>query len=392
MMRDWSRMAPSEDPLQVTPDATVRVDRGKSLLDQPGVGHNRWHPDIAPVLSVDLGEVVRIECLDGLDGQLSRDSAVEDVSNLVVQRIHPLTGPIAVRGAEPGDLLVVDILDVESADFGTATINPEFGFLREYWPGPYLTRWELDGAFARSEDLPGVRIPGRPFMGVMGVAPSRELLTEIRTREGAARERGALTLAPDPRFAIPGDEVIAGTGLRTCAPEEFGGNIDVRWLTHGTTLLLPVHVAGALFSTGDGHFAQGDGEVCGTAIETANTVTVRLDVRKGEAKDRGIKFPQFASAGSRYQWGSIGDINSRPFYATTGVSVTREGTTAPEDLTVAAKSALLDMVEYLTRARSLTPEQAYVLASLVVDLRILQCVDVPNVMVGAFLPIDVFEV
>lgn len=365
----------------------IRVDRDKPLRDQAHLGHNRWHPDIPPILSVDPGDIVVIECLDAIDGQLSRHSTHEDVSNMNSHRVHPLTGPISVNGAEPGDLLEVKIIDVESSDFGVAEISPGFGFLRESFPNAYLTRWELDGGFATSEDLPGVRIPGNPFMGVMGVAPSRSLMEQIKSRESELDSRGGKVAMPDPKDAIPAVEPIASEGLRTSAPEEFGGNFDIKALTKGTNVLLPVFVPGALFSAGDGHFAQGDGEVCGTAIETANTVTLQFGLRKGAAEKQNINSVQFER--SEY-FAPPEQAVPRRFYATTGMPITNEGRNESEDLTLATKNALLSMIDHLVTSRNYNREQAYILCSLTVDLRVAECVDLPNVMVTAYLPLDIF--
>jgi len=357
------------------------------LGEQSHLGHNRWHPDIPPVLTVDPGETVVIECLDGLDGQFTRRSTTDDIENLVVQRIHPLGGPIAVRGAEPGDLLAVEILDVRSSDFGVSAIVPNFGFLREDFPAPFLTRWNIEGEFATSPDLPRVRIRRQPFMGVMGVAPSPSLLATITRREAAVQAEGGLVLLPDSRWAVPGVEPIASQGLRTCPPRECGGNVDIRALTTGTTVLIPVMVPGALFSTGDGHFAQGDGEVCGMAIETANDVTLRLDVRKGLAADRGIRSVQFECSDDPRS------PATRPptrYYVTTGLPLAPDGRTVPEDVTLAAKNALRSMIDHLVAAYGYSREQAYILTSVSVDLRISQAVDVPHPLVSAFLPLDVF--
>ncbi len=365
----------------------ISVDRTKPLNDQANVGHNRWHPDIPPILRVDPGDVVVIECLDGVDGQLSRHSTYEDVRNLDFGRIHPLTGPIFIRNAEPGDLLEVSILDIQTSDFGAAEIVPNFGFLREFFLEPFLTRWEVNEKFAISEDIPDVRIPSNPMMGVMGVAPSRPLMEKISLREHDLFERGGTVLMPDSTGAIPATEPIASKGLPTCAPHECGGNFDIKALAKGTTLFLPVFVPGALFSTGDGHFGQGDGEVCGTAIETANTVTVQFGLIKKAAKKHNITSVQFER--SDY-WAPPEQLVPRRFYATTGMPITPEGRNESEDLTLSAKNALLSMIDYLVRSRDYTREQAYILCSLAVDLRITQCVDVPNVMVAAYLPLDIF--
>ena len=265
---------------------------------------------------------------------------------------------------------------------------PGFGFLREYFPEPFIVHWEMSGGFAYSPDLPGVRIPGAPFMGVMGVAPSQELLARINTREAELLARGGAVLPPDRASAVPSDPAIAATAIRTIAPHETGGNVDIKQLTAGTTLYLPVYQPGALFSVGDAHFAQGDGESCGTAVETSATFVAKFDLLKGEATRRKQTDPSYEHPGY-FTTPEMGV--PRRFYATTGIPVSRDGMrNESEDLTLAAKNALLNMVDYLVDARGLTRQQAYCLISVAVDLKVSQVVDVPNLIVSAFLPLDVF--
>lgn len=167
----------------------IIVDHEKCLKDQPNVGHNRWHPDIPPILEVNPGDTVVIQCRDGVDGQVSRHSTHEDVRAINAHRIHPLTGPIFVRGAEPGDLLEVKIIDIETTDHGVNAILGDSGFLQEI-STPYLVHWELSGGYATSKSIPGVRIPGKPHMGIMGVAPSKSLLGQIVARQAELIRRG----------------------------------------------------------------------------------------------------------------------------------------------------------------------------------------------------------
>ena len=177
-------------------------------------------------------------------------------------------------------MLDVEFLAYETADFGVTAVIPGFGFLADLFPEPYLVKWEIaDGGRARRE-LPGVAVPGDPFAGVIGVAPSHELMEADRAAASRrSRDAGAPSPTPLPETAIP---PRPQTGLRTIPPREIGGNLDIRQLVAGAALCLPVHVPGALFSVGDLHFAQGDGEVCGTAIEVAGAVTVRFGVRTPE--------------------------------------------------------------------------------------------------------------
>jgi formamidase len=193
-------------------------------------------------------------------------------------------------------------------------------------------------------------------------------------------------LPPSAASAVPSDPRIAAHALRTIPPREQAGNIDIKQLSKGAHLLLPVDVPGALFSAGDAHFAQGDCETCGTAIEMNATLHVRFSVRKGEAAQKGIRFPQF----TREDYYLPPEFAApRRFYATTGISVTRDGVDHSEDVSLAARNALLDMIDHLGQ-RGWTPQQAYAICSVAVDLKISQVVDVPNMLVSAFLPEDIF--
>ena len=239
----------------------LRIDRRKPLRDEAHTGHNRWHPDIPPALRVEPGDTVVLETRDALDGAVTPEMASADLHRVDLDLVHPLTGPVFINGAEPGDLLEVHILEIIPEPFGFTTIIPGFGFLRDFFPTPFLVQWRIDGGFAVSPDLPGVRIPGGPFMGVMGVAPSRELRARLAAREEELLRRGGAVLPPSAQGAVPATDPIAGEALRTIPPRETGGNFDIKQLTAGTTLLLPVYTAGALFSAGDSHFAQGQAMV-----------------------------------------------------------------------------------------------------------------------------------
>src|SRR5262249_46331732 len=264
----------------------IKIDRSKSLAEEPGTGHNRWHEAIPPALRVQPGDTVVMETRDAFDGQITPSSTAEDVRGADLGPVHPLTGPVYVEGAEPGDLLEVKIEEVQPQPFGFTVHAPGFGFLRDLYPEPHIIRWEIKGGFAESKDLPGVRIPGAPFVGVIGVAPSKELRETTAAREAAVAARGGFALPPDPARAVPATPEIAAHAARTAPPRETAGNVDIKQLVAGTTLLIPVATRGALFSVGDAHFAQGDGEACGTAVEMAATFKAQLSVRKGAANQR----------------------------------------------------------------------------------------------------------
>src|SRR5262244_3359936 len=276
---------------------SIDIDRGKRLRDQPTTGHNRFHPDIPPLVTVDEGEEVVLATRDGVDGQLGPGTTEADMANMEAGAIHPLTGPVFVKGAQPGDVLEIEFLDIIPQPYAFTAIFPGLGFLRDIYTTPYLVQWQIKDGWATSPKLPGVRIPGAPFMGVSGVAPS---MAEVRTwtaRENDLMARGGMVFPPDAAGAVPGHGPAATEGLRTLPPRENGGNFDVKQLTKGAKLLLPVAVDGALFSVGDGHFAQGDGEVCVCAVEMGATVAVRFRVLQGATTAHHIRGPHFSHAG-----------------------------------------------------------------------------------------------
>jgi formamidase len=353
----------------------VEVDATLPLREQPATGHNRWHPDLVPLARVQPGGELTLETRDGLDGQLTPESTPADLAAARFGRSHPLTGPVEVEGAEPGDVLEVEILALESAEYGITAFLPGFGFLADDFLDPYLVVWELDGAHARTPALPGVAVPAAPFPGVIGVAPSWAGLERARARERELAARGGLVPDDDVEDAWPPE---AADGLRTIPPRETGGNLDVRQLVAGSRVLLPVDVPGALFSVGDLHFAQGDGEVCGSAIEMTGAVTVRFGLRKQPGWLP--RFPAFETPAAP----------ARPSFATTGIPLGDDGANAWMDLNLAARRALLELIDHLERERGLEREAAYILCSVAADLRVSQVVDVPNAVVSALLPLDVF--
>lgn len=364
-------------------ERAVRIDRGRDLASQPETGHNRWHPDIPPAVACDPGDEVILETRDAFDGQFGLAATVEAVRTPNLFLVHPLTGPVYVATAEPGDLLEIEILEVAPEPYGFTVQVPGFGFLRDAFPEPFFVKWRIADGWATSDDLPGVRVPGAPFMGTIGLAPGRSLLVETTQREAVALTAGGFVLPPDPTGAVPAAEPIASEALRTIPPRETAGNVDIKQLTAGTHLYVPVSAPGALFSAGDAHFAQGDGEVCGTAIEMGATLHVRFAVHKGVAASRGIRWPEF----SRNAPPAVAE--PRRYYATTGMSVSRQGINRAEDLTLAARNAVLNMIDYLTREGPWSAQQAYAICSVAVDLKVSELVDVPNYVVSAFLPLDV---
>src|SRR5262249_17036474 len=197
-----------------------------------------------PIAEVEPGEEIRLETEEGLGGQFTRESTHADVAEVNRGLGHPLTGPIYVKGAEPGQVLEVELLAYESDDFGNTAVIPGFGFLADLFTEPYLVKWEIADGAARSEELPGVVVPAQLFAGVIGVAPSHERLEAFRRREEELRERGQLVADSMPEAAVPPE---AADGLRTIPPRELGGNMDTRQLVAGSRLWLPIDVPGALF-------------------------------------------------------------------------------------------------------------------------------------------------
>jgi acetamidase/formamidase len=296
--------------------------------------HLAWDHSIPPLARIASGDVVAFDCLDAACGQIGPDSTVEAVRTLDFGRVDQVNGPIYVEGAMPGDTLQIEFLDLQPADWGWTAIIPGFGLLADEFPDPALKIWRLSDG--RATFAPGIDIPLEPFCGEIGLAP-----------------------------AAPG-------ALSTIPPYRHGGNMDTRHLTAGAVLYLPVEVPGALFSLGDGHAAQGDGEVCGTAIETPMRATVRLTVRK----DLAVPEPQFLTAGPIAR-----RTNTGRYYATDGIG---------PDVREAAQQAIRHMIEHLGREYGLPRPDAYMLCSVAVDLKLCEVVDMPNYVVGAFLPQSIF--
>lgn len=303
--------------------------------------HFSWDRSLPPVLRVRPGDSVELETRDSSDGYYRRDSTAEDVLRKGPLKGHPLTGPIHVEGAAPGDILAVEILAIKPrADFGWTAIRPGRGLLPQaQFPNPFLQIWDLsDGNFARMQGREDVAVPIACFPGIIGTA-------------------------------------LADVGQHsTIPPRQNGGNMDFRHLQAGATVYLPVFVPGALLSIGDAHAAQGDGESCITAVEMAGRLEIRIDLIRG----RSIEEPQFKLSTVT----SRGTADSGPHYATLS---------SGPDLFVNAQRALSYMIDHLTTERGLSREQAYVLCSVCADLRITQIVDSPNWSVAAFLPEQVFH-
>jgi acetamidase/formamidase len=310
--------------VQTTPTLHIARDRF----------HLKWDPAIPPIETVESGSLVEFDLLDASGGQLTAMSTIDDLAKLDFDRVDQVNGPIAVVGAEAGDTLQVDLLEFEPADWGWTASIPGFGLLADEFADPYLRITRMPAGGGRAEFLPGVRVPIVPFCGEVGVAP----------------ESGPLSTIP---------------------PDLHGGNMDTRHLTAGSTLFLPVFHDGARLSMGDGHAAQGDGEVCGTAIETPMRALVRLTVRK----DLHLTGPEFLTT----------DVPAAPSgrrYATDGIG---------PDLLGAARDAVRRMIDWLGREHGIAPVDAYLLTSVGIDLRISEIVDMPNYVVTAHCPLSIFD-
>ena len=291
--------------------------------------HSRWNRALAPRLTIASGDTVHLSCLDSSGGQVTPGSSVEDFLAIDRNRIHALTGPIAIDGAEPGDVLEIEILHVEHLGWGWSSVIPGLGFLKDQFREPFLFHWSLDPEVSRS--LGPTVVPLRPFCGVMGVAPAE------------------------------------GGEFRTRPPGPFGGNMDVRELCAGATLYLPVLNRGALFSAGDAHAAQGDGEVCINGIECPAEVTLRFRVHRHQP----LSGPFLESAESR-----------NPDAPADAWIVVESATDAMQ----AARAATLRMVELLVARWSLDAIHAYLLCSVAMKLRLSQVVNEPMITVSAAMP------
>lgn len=379
--------------------------KGDHCVDDPNC-FNRYHPAIKPVVRAKPGDLITFETRDALDSDLTVRSLPKDVLAIDLNLVHPMTGPVYVEGAKRGDILAITLIDIEPDEYGYTTIVPGFGFLRDMFTEPFIANWQLNRLEAISAEVPGVKIPFRGFMGSVGVLPGAPEVTKWLKRETALGEAGGIALPPEPTGALPSN-VCGPEGsnkaecLRTIPPRENGGNMDVKQMVVGTTLLLPCFIDGCGLFVGDVHYAQGDGEVAGTAIETGAKVTVRTEVRKGMAS--------IIKRGPHFEGGSqLKSLEPDKFYATVGYPTKEAGEIPPystyldsqkiaplenlsEDLTVAARSSLVEMIEWLVKTKGYTKQQAYVITSVACDLRIGNLVDLPNYAVSTICPLEIFD-
>lgn len=298
--------------------------------------HAFWDNSLEPRLEIDPGDTVVIECREATDGQIGMDSDHSIMENLDFTRIHALTGPIFIKGAQVSDVLEVEILDMKHKGWGWSGHIPGFGLLAEDFDFPYLHLWHLDAHGCCSESVPDIVVPYDPHPGCVGVAP---------------REPGRFNTIP---------------------PRLNGGNVDIRDMVIGSRIWMPVLKDGALFSTGDCHAAQGQGEVCGTGIESSMTVIMRFNLRK----DLGINEIQLQRPGPENR------MSDKGHHITTAHG---------PDLMQNAKNALRYMIDWLEALHGLTRSQAYILCSVAADMKISQIVDAPNWIVSAHFPLSLLD-
>jgi len=300
--------------------------------------HLGWDHSIPPVLTVAPGESIEFEIVEASGGQIAATSTAPDLARLDFGRCNPVTGPVLVDGAEPGDAIKVTLLSFMPSGWGWTANIPGFGLLADQFPEPALHLWNYDAATLGPALFgPTARVPLKPFCGTIGLAPAE----------------------PGRHSVVP--------------PRRVGGNMDIRDLAAGTELYLPVEVKGGLFSVGDTHAAQGDGEVCGTAIESAMSVALRFDVVKGA----NLPTPRFTTTGPVTR-----HLDVKGYEVTTGIG---------PDLMQCARDAVSAMIDLLTKRHGMAPVDAYMLCSVCADLRISEIVDVPNWVVSLYFPRVVFE-
>jgi formamidase len=377
---------------------SVDVATAPSKLD---VIHNRWHPDVPIVSWVKPGDEFRVECIDWTGGQIKDDDDAKDVHVVDLTKVHYLSGPIGVHGAEPGDLLVVEILDVgvlPASQWGFTGIFAKEnggGFLTEHYPDARKACWNFSGIYANSRHIPGVEFAGIMHPGLIGCLPSKALLDTWNKREKALFDTNpervpALCALPHAetahmgRMKLDAAKAAAMEGARTVPPREHGGNCDIKNLTKGSKVYFPVYVKGGGLSMGDIHFSQGDGEItfCG-AIEMAGYLDLRVSVIKEGVAKYGIKNPVFQSSPLEPHYSS--------YLIFEGISVDEAGKQHYLDVHVAYRQACLNAIEYLKKF-GFTGAQAYaILGTAPVEGRISGIVDIPNACATLAIPTEIFN-
>lgn len=383
------------------PDTLIKVDVNKSPEEQANVLHNRWHPDIPMTAMVKPGSEFRVECIDWTGGQIANDNTANDIRDVDLTKVHYLSGPIGVEGAEPGDLLVVDILDVgavpnsEWGFTGLFSRDNGGGFLTEHYPEARKACWDFHGIYTSSRHIPNVKFAGIMHPGLIGCLPSRELLMEWNRRESELVSTDPervppLATLPYADTALMGGlkgsaaQAAAAEGARTVPPREHGGNCDIKNLSRGSRVYFPVYVDGAGLSMGDIHFSQGDGEItfCG-AIEMAGYLDIHVDVIKGGMEKYGVKNPIFKPSPLEPRY--------TDYLIFEGISVDETGKQYYLDAHVAYRQACLNAIEYMKKF-GYSGEQAYaILGTAPVEGHISGIVDIPNACATLWLPTEIFD-
>jgi formamidase len=381
-------------------ETIIKVDLNKSAYEHDDI-HNRWHPDIPMVATVKPGDDFKVECLDWTGGQIKNNDDASDVRDVDLTQVHFLSGPIAIEGAEPGDLLVVDILDIGTFEESQWGFNGFFskqnggGFLDEHFPEAQKSIWDFNGMFTSSRHIPGVEFAGLIHPGLIGTLPSKEMLDIWNTREKELYDTEpdrvpALACMPYAETAHMGRmkpedaKIAAAEGARTVPPREHGGNCDIKDLSRGSKVYFPVYVKGAGLSVGDLHFSQGDGEItfCG-AIEMAGWIHLRVNLIKGGMEKYAIKNPIFKPSPITPKYDD--------YLIFEGISVDEKGKQHYLDVNVAYRQACLNAIEYLKKF-GYSGAQAYsLLGTAPVQGHISGVVDIPNSCATLWLPTDIFE-
>jgi len=379
----------------------ITVDIHKNAREQSLPLHNRWHPDIPAVATVKSGQSFRIECLDWTGGQIKNNDDSSDIKQVDLSQVHYLSGPIAVEGAQPGDLLAVDILDLGVFDHSPWGFTGIFarenggGFLTDFYPNAAKAIWDIEGVYATSRHIPNVRFAGMVHPGLIGCAPSLELLKTWNAREKELVDTDPsrvppLANLPQAKGALCGQltgdaaQRVAHEGARTVPGREHGGNCDIKNLTRGSRIFLPVYVPGANLSVGDLHFSQGDGEIsfCG-GIEIAGWIKLKVTLIKNGVKEYRIKNPIFQTSPLEPHYSS--------YLGFEGISVDHHGKQHYLNAFIAYQQACLNAIEYLKKF-GYTGEQAYLLLSAApVEGRISGIVDIPNACCTLAIPKEIFN-
>ncbi|MDI3380125.1 formamidase [Xenophilus aerolatus] len=381
------------------PDTLIKVDLSQPAPSNEMV-HNRWHPDIPMACWVNPGDDFKLETYDWTGGFIKNNDSADDVRDIDLTTVHYLSGPVGVKGAQPGDLLVVDLLDIGAKDDSLWGFNGFFskknggGFLTEHFPLAQKSIWDFHGMFTTSRHVPGVKYAGLIHPGLIGCLPDPKMLEVWNTREQALIDSDPATSGlANPPFAgtahmgkLTGEAKAkaAATGARTVPPREHGGNCDIKDLSRGSKIFFPVYVEGAGLSVGDLHFSQGDGEItfCG-AIEMAGWVHMKVSIIKGGMAKYGIKNPIFKPSPIKPVYDD--------YVIFEGISVDESGKQYYLDVNVAYRQACLNAIEYLKKF-GYSGAQAYsILGTAPVQGHISGVVDVPNACATLWLPTQIFD-